>query len=264
MDNGLPTIIKTGSENPMAAGMNGLGVGSGFIGGLIIGSMWGGNGWGGWGNNRGAGQAAADATLINGVQNVANQVQNAALNQMQGTNALGLQIANSNANTVAAVNANTVAGLQGQAALQQQICCATNNLGQQIDSTGDLTTAAINAANIQSMQNTQAVMAGLANVGNAVVNQGYQGQLTAKDQALLLTQQHNQIMAAIADSTYKNEQQHCQDRELMRENATQLLRSELSEKNSKIASLEAQITAYNQNLYLISQLKPAATTTAGA
>jgi len=245
----LPTIVEQGGFGGAGAGM-----GAGFIGGLVLGSLWGGNGWGGWGGNRGAGQAAADATLANSIQNVGNQVQGAAISQLQSANQLGLQVANS-------VNANTVAQLQGNAALGQQMCCATGRLSQEIDNTGDQTVGAINAANIQSMQNTQQLSNGMSNLGQAITSQGYESRLQAQSLAAQLQSQHAALSAQISD-------ENCKDRELMREIAAQAVRDKLAECQNENAALKAQINLSGQlqaqTLYLIDQLKTTTTAAAGA
>ena len=232
----LPMIV----EGNNGFGGAGAGMGAGFIGGLVLGSLWGGNGWGGWGGNR-AGQVGADVALAGSVQNVANQVQNAALNQLQSA-----------AGVTAGINQNTIANLQGQNAIQQQVCCATGRLSQEIDTNGDQTVAAINATNMQLSN-------GMANLGQAITSQGYESRLQAQSLASQLQQQHAALSAQIS-------QENCADRELMREIASQAVRDKLAESQAKVASLEAQINLQSQlssqTLYLINQLKPAATTAA--
>ena len=254
----LPTVVDNGFGG-MGAGLGGL------VGGLVLGALWNGNGFGGYGN-RGAGQVGADVTLANAVEHVGDQVQQGTISQLQSANQLGMQVANSAAGVTAGINANTVAALQSQNAMQQQMCCCCNNLSKEIDATGDGITAAITNGRIQDMQNTQSILGGMANLGQAITAQGYQAQLMAKDQTILLGGQHSQIMAAIADSNARNEQQHCQDRELMRQIATEALQAKLTEAQAKIVQLETQnyVNQSNsqQTLYLINQLKPAATTAA--
>ena len=55
------------------SGFGGLGMGAGFIGGLILGNIWNG-GWGGYGNGRGAMQAGADVALAGAIADVGNAV----------------------------------------------------------------------------------------------------------------------------------------------------------------------------------------------
>ena len=250
----LPTIVEQG-------GFGGAGAGMGLLGGLILGSLWGGNGWGGWGGNRGAGQAAADATLANSIQNVGNQVQGAALSQLQSANQIGLQVANSAAGVTAGITQNTIANMQGDAAIGQQICCATGRLSQEIDNTGDQTVGAINAANIQSMQNTQQLSNGMSNLGQAITSQGYESRLQAQSLAAQLQSQHAALSAQIAS-------ENCADRELMREIAAQNVRDKLAEVQGENAALKAQINLSGQlqaqTMYLIDQLKTTTTAAAGA
>ena len=261
MDNSLPTIIKTGSENPMAAGMNGLGVGSGFIGGLIIGSMWGGNGWGGWGNNRGAGQAAADVALQSGIQNLSNQSQQNAISQLQSANQLGMQVAGASANVTAGINANTISALQSQNVLQNQLCSGFSGIARELDNVGDQTVAAVNASTIQAMQTAQNTNDRLCNINNNITSQGFENRLQAQALASQLQQQHAALSAQISD-------ENCKDRELMREIAAQAVRDKLAEEQAKNAALTAQINLQaqlsQQTLYLIDQLKTTTTAAAGA
>ena len=266
-----PTIIETGNGyNPMMNGFGGYGMGSGFIGGLILGSLWNGNGFGFGGNGRG--QAVADVSLANAIEHVSDQVNQGTISQLQSSQNIQNAI---NAGTMAGMNANnastmainnaiqqgTVSQLQGDANLSQQMCCCCNNLGKQIDATGDGITAALTNSRIQDMQNTQSILGGMSNLGQAITSQGYQAQLTAKDQTILLGGQHSQIMAAIADTNARNEQQHCQDRELMRQIATENLQAKLTEAQARIVQLETQnyVNQSNsqQTLYLINQLAPA-------
>ena len=236
----LPTIVE-GNQ-----GFGGMGLGAGFIGGLVLGSIWNGNGFGGWGGNRA--QAGADLAIQSGIQNLNNQVQNAALSQLQSA-----------AGITAGINANTVSQLQSQNAMQQQMCCCCNNLSREIDATGDGISAELTNSRIQDMQNTQQISNGLANLGQAITNQGYQNQLQTKDVLAALSQQHAALSAQIA-------QENCADRELMREIQSQAIRDKLAECQNQNAALTAQINLSNQlqsqTLYLISQLKPITTTAA--
>lgn len=232
----LPTIMEGNG------GFGGMSMGAGFIGGLVLGSLWNGNGFGGWGG-RGAGQVGADVALQNGIQNLSNQAQQNAISQLQSANQIGMQVANSAANVTAGINANTVSQLQSQNALQQQMCCCCNNLSREIDTTGDQIAGGINAVNLN------------------ITSQGYESRLQAQALAAQLQNQHAQLSAQIAS-------ENCADRELMREIASQAVRDKLTEEQAKNAALTAQINLSNQlqaqTLYLINQLKPAATTAAGA
>lgn len=232
----LPTILEGNG------GFGGMSMGAGFIGGLVLGSLWNGNGFGGWGG-RGAGQVGADVALQNGIQNLSNQAQQNAISQLQSANQIGMQVANSAANVTAGINANTVSQLQSQNALQQQMCCCCNNLSREIDATGDQIAGGIGAVNLN------------------ITSQGYESRLQAQALAAQLQNQHAALSAQISD-------ENCKDRELMREIASQAVRDKLAEEQAKNAALTAQINLSNQlqaqTLYLINQLKPAATTTAGA
>lgn len=241
-------------------GFGGMGAGlGGLIGGLVLGSIWGGNGWGGWGGNRGVGQVGADVTLANGIQNLQNAVNQSAVDQAQGVGALGMQIANTGAGVTAGITQNTITGLQGQNALQQQICCGVGRLSQEIDQAGDQTVAAINQANIQGMQNTQLMADRLCAVNGNISSQGYENRLQAQSLAAQLQAQHADLKATI-------QQENCADRELMRQIADQATRDKLFEAQNENAALKAQLNLtaqlQNQTLYLVDQLKPAATTAA--
>lgn len=221
----LPTILEGNG------GFGGMSMGAGFIGGLVLGSLWNGNGFGGWGG-RGAGQVGADVALQNGIQNLSNQVQQNAISQLQSANQMGLQVVNSAAGIAAG-----------------------------IDAAGDQATAAINAANVQGMQNAQMMADRMCAINGNITSQGFENRLQAQALAAQLQNQHAQLSAQIAS-------ENCADRELMREIASQAVRDKLAEEQAKNAALTAQINLSNQlqaqTLYLINQLKPAATTTAGA
>ena len=246
----LPTVMENG--------FGGAGLGAGFIGGLVLGSIWNGNGFGGW-NRGGAGQVGADVALQNGIQNLSNQAQQNAVSQLQSDGATQMQIANSAAQTVAGINANTVAQLQGQNAMQQQMCCCCNNLSKEIDSTGDGITAALTNGRIQDMQNTQTLLGGMSNLGQAITSQGYESRLQSQALAAQLSQQH-------ADLSRQIFEENCKDRELQREIQSQAVRDQLAQAQAQNAALTAQINLTNQltaqTAYLVSQLKPTETTAA--
>lgn len=239
----VPMIVEGNS----GFGGAGAGMGAGFIGGLVLGSLWNGGGFGGWGGNR-AGQVGADVALANSIQNVGNQVQNAALSQLQSSNQLGLQVANSAASVTGAVNQNTIANMQGDAAIGQQICCATGRLSQEIDSTGDQTVAAIHSISDK-----------LCAINNNITAQNYENRLQAQALSAQSQLQTAQLSAQIAD-------ENCKDRELMRDIQAQAIRDQLTQAQAKIVQLETQnyVNQSNsqQTLYLIDQLKT--TTTAAA
>ena len=233
----LPTMIETGGFGGMGAGLGGL------IGGLVLGSIWGGNGFGGWGGGGRAMQAGADVALANQMEHVSDQIQQAAISNLQSANGTQMQIANSAAGVTAGVTQNTIANLQGFAGVGQQMCCATGRLSQEIDQAGDQTVAAVNMAN----QNISA--------------QGYENRIQAQAIANQLQNQHADLKATIIE-------QGCQDRETMRQIADQAVRDKLNECQNELAAQRAQnnLTAQlqNQTLYLISQLKTTTTPTAGA
>ena len=79
------------------------------------------------------------------------------------------------AGVTGAITQGTIANLQGFSGVGQQICCSTRRLWQEIDAAGDQTMAAINAGTIQSLNNTARIEGGLANIGQAVTNQGTEG-----------------------------------------------------------------------------------------
>lgn len=247
----LPTIVEGNS------GFGGAGMGAGFIGGLVLGSLWNGNGFGFGGNNRG--QAVADASLQNGLQNLANQAQQNAISQLQSANSLGMQIANAASGVAAGINANTVSALQSQNAMQQQMCCCCNNLSKEIDSTGDGITAALTNSRIQDMQNTQSLLGGMADLQQAVTSQGYESRLQTQALAAQLSQQH-------ADLSRQIFEENCKDRELQREIQSQAIRDQLTQAQAQNAALTAQINLTNQltaqTAYLVSQLKTETTPTA--
>lgn len=233
----LPTMIETGGFGGMGAGLGGL------IGGLVLGSIWGGNGWGGFGGGGRAMQAGADVALANQMEHVSDQVQQAAISNLQSANGTQMQIANSAAGVTAGINQNTIANLQGFAGVGQQLCCATGRLSQEIDTAGDQTVAAVNMANMN------------------ISAQGYENRIQAQAIANQLQSQHADLKATIIE-------QGCQDRETMRQIADQQVRDKLNECQNELAAQRAQnnLTAQlqNQTLYLISQLKTTTTPTAGA
>lgn len=221
---------------------NGAGMGAGFIGGLVLGSLWG-NGGFGWGGNGRAGQVGADVAIANSIEHVSDQVTQGNLSQLQSANALGMQVAGAAAGVTAGITQNTITGLQSQNALQQQLCCGFNGVAREIDNTGDMTTAAINAANAN------------------ILSQGYEARLQNQALAAQLASQHAALSAQI-------QAENCQDRELMREIASQAVRDKLAETQAKVASLEAQINLTGQlsaqTAYLIDRLTPTTTPAAGA
>ena len=287
-DMSMPTIIETGKncENGNCWGGNAWGAGAG----AFIGSLFGNGGWGGWGNGRNAGQVGADVALQTGLQNLSDQVHNNglsllqsangvqqsvsgvaqgitggiyqnALSNLQGQNSIQMQVANTGAGITAGMGQQTISNLQGFAGVGQQICCATGRLSQEIDHAGDGITAAVTDSRIQSMQNAQLMADRLCATNQNITNQGYENRIQNQSLASQLQNQHADLKATIIE-------QGCQDRETMREIAAQAVRDKLAEAQAKIVQLETQnyVNQSNsqQTLYLINQLKPAATTAAGA
>ena len=110
-------------------GFGGAGMGAGFIGGLVLGSLWNGNGFG-WGGNR-AGQVGADVAIANQIEHVSDQIQQAAISQMQsaagvtaGINATGDQIN-------ASINQGVITALQTQMQTNDRLCAINNNITTQ-------------------------------------------------------------------------------------------------------------------------------------
>ena len=257
----MPTIIETGKKDE---GWGGNAWGAG-VGGFI-GSMFGNGGFGGWGyGNRGVapGQVGADVVLQNGIQNLSNQAQQNGMSQLQAEGATQRQVADTGFAIQGGQYQQTIANLQGQnqqnlAMVQgfgnvgQQLCCLGKSIAQDIDQTGDQIAGAINQANIQGMQNTREVTNGLCNLNQNVTNQGYQNQLQTKDVLAAMAAQHADIRALIQN-------ENCQDRELMREIATQGVRDKLAETQAELAAQKAQgnLTQQlqNQTLYFMQQMQ---------
>ena len=298
-DMSMPTIIETGKncENGNCWGGNAWGAGAG----AFIGSLFGNGGFGGWGGYRNAGQVGADVALQTGLQNLSDQVHNNgltslqgdngiqqavsnaaagvtggiyqnALSNLQGQNGIQMQVANTGAALANGQSQQTISNLQGQnaqnvnvlqgfAGVGQQLCCLGGKLSQEIDQTGDLINASIQHGTVQGMRNTQQISDRLCQTNQNILNQGYETRLLGQNLASQLQNQHADLKATIIE-------QGCQDREVMREIANQQVRDKLAEAQAKIVQLETQnyVNQSNsqQTLYLINQLKPAATAAAGA
>ena len=239
----VPTIIETGN-NPYTTGFGGMGMGSGFIGGLILGSLWNGNGFG-FGGNRG--NAVADVGLANSIEHVSDQVTQGTISQLQSVQGL--------TNTI---NQNTISGLQSNSQLSDKISGSTFGLASQIDQTGDATVAAINQSVVEGMRNTQATNDRLCAINNNITAQSYESRLQTQQLAAQLAEQH----AALSRQIFE---ENCKDRELQREIQSQTIRDQLANAQSQNAALTAQINLTNQltsqTAYLISQLKTTTTTT---
>ena len=257
----MPTIIETGknnNENGWGGNAWGAGVG-GFIG-----SMFGNGGFGGWGyGNRNAGQVGADVALQNGLQNLSNQVQQNGMTQLQAEGQTQRQVADTGFAIQGGQYQQTIANLQGQnqqnlamaqgfGGVGQQLCCLGKSIAQDIDQTGDQINGSIQQNTIQGMQNARDIGDKLCMTNQNITNQGYQNQLQTKDVLAQMAAQHADIRALI-------QQENCQDRELMREIASQQVRDELAKANAKIAALETksvcQETNQNQTLYMMNQIQ---------
>lgn len=220
----LPTIVDGGF-----GGMNGAGMGAGFIGGLVLGSLWNGNGFGF--GNRGA-QVGADVALANSIQHVSDQVSQGTISQLQSANTL-----------------------------QNTISQGNFGLAQQIDNTGDQTTAAINNAAMQAMQTAQGTNDRLCAINNNITTQGFENRLQNQALAAQLQQQHAELSRQIYE-------ENCKDRELAREIQTQNIRDQLAQAQAQNAALTAQINLTNQlsaqTAYLIDRLQTTTTPTTTA
>ena len=296
----MPTIIETGKNcDNGSCGWGGNAWGAGA--GAFIGSLFGNGGFGGWGGYRNAGQVGADVALQTGLQNLSDQVHNNGLTSLQGDNGIQQAVSNAAAGVTNGIYQNALSNLQGQGATQmqvantgaaisggmaqqtianlqgqnqqnlamvqgfagvgQQLCCLGGKLSQEIDQTGDLINASIQHGTVQGMRNTQQISDRLCQTNQNILNQGYETRLLGQNLASQLQNQHADLKATIIE-------QGCQDREVMREIANQQVRDKLAEAQAKIVQLETQnyVNQSNsqQTLYLINQLKPAATAAAGA
>lgn len=256
----MPTIVETGkNENGWGGNAWGAGVG-GFIG-----SMFGNGGFGGWGwGNRGnAGQVGADVVLQNGIQNLSNQAQQNAIATMQASGQTQRQVADTGFAIQGGQYQQTIANLQGQnqqnlamvqgfGGVGQQLCCLGKSIAQDIDQTGDQLNAAIQQNTVQGMQNTRDIGDKLCMTNQNITNQGYQNQLQTKDVLAAMAAQHADIRALIQN-------ENCQDRELIREVATQQVRDKLAETQAELAAQKAQGNLTNQlqsqTLYFMQQMQ---------
>lgn len=256
----MPTIVETGkNENGWGGNAWGAGVG-GFIG-----SMFGNGGFGGWGwGNRGnAGQVGADVALQNGIQNLSNQAQQNAIATMQASGQTQRQVADTGFAIQGGQYQQTIANLQGQnqqnlamvqgfGGVGQQLCCLGKSIAQDIDQTGDQLNASIQQNTVQGMQNTRDIGDKLCMTNQNITNQGYQNQLQTKDVLAAMAAQHADIRALIQN-------ENCQDRELIREVATQQVRDKLAETQAELAAQKAQGNLTNQlqsqTLYFMQQMQ---------
>lgn len=257
----MPTIVETGRNNDNGWGGNAWGAG---VGGFI-GSMFGNGGFGGWGwGNRGnAGQVGADVALQNGIQNLSNQAQQNAIATMQASGQTQRQVADTGFAIQGGQYQQTIANLQGQnqqnlamvqgfGGVGQQLCCLGKSIAQDIDQTGDQLNASIQQNTVQGMQNARDIGDKLCMTNQNITNQGYQNQLQTKDVLAAMAAQHADIRALIQN-------ENCQDRELIREVATQQVRDKLAETQAELAAQKAQGNLtnqlQNQTLYFMQQMQ---------
>lgn len=141
---------------------------------------------------------------------------------------------------------------QGTLAAMQQ--SSTDNMF--LSGKFDAVTGAINQGTITDLQSNANLSEKLCGINASILTQGYQGQLLAQQLASQLQNQHAELMGEIF-------KEGCANRELQREIAAQAVRDKLAEKEAENAALKAQINLQgqlqSQTLYLIDQLKPAAT-----
>ena len=270
-------------------GFGGMGLGAGFLGGLIIGNMWNGN-WG-WGGNRGfpgvAAQNAADTVQIaNAIEHVSDQVTQGNLSNLQTASSQNMfmgNLVNQTGDAITAAinstardtnNAITAVGAGVTNALHQS---NLNNL-QATYATGMQNVQALNAVNTTSLQNTadiqqslcglsgamqngfcgvtNAINTGVGVLNNNITTQGYENRLNTQQLAAQMQQQCCQLSREIYE-------QGCANRELQRQIQTEAITSALSDAKAQNAALQAQIFMANsqsaQTAYLIDQLKTTTT-----
>ena len=102
------------------------------------------------------------------------------------------------------------------------------------------------------MQNARDIGDKLCMTNQNITNQGYQNQLQTKDVLAAMAAQHADIRALIQN-------ENCQDRELIREVATQQVRDKLAETQAELAAQKAQGNLtnqlQNQTLYFMQQMQ---------
>ena len=206
-------------------GWGGTALGAGF-GGLI--GSWFGNGMnGGWGNG---GNNTYQANQLSAIQTQA--VANGLATQQAVSNASQTvtEAVNSNGrDTNNAINQGTISAVQNAGDTKLTIANSSNNVAQLIAGLG---------ANLAQA---------LGNLGQTVVNQGYEARLSQQQLTLLLTQQHNELLKAI-------DREGCANRELMRQIQTEAIAGAL-------ADAKSQVNILKQTQDIVTQLKT--TTTAG-
>ena len=261
-------------------GFGGLGLGAGFLGGLIIGNMWNGNwgfGNGGYGHGYGVGvQNAIDTSqLANAIEHVSDQVTQGTISDLQNVSnqnmfmgnlvnqtgdAIVSAVNNAQMSTTNALNQANLSNLQAQYNANLNNVQALNNVN---------TTSMQNTAGLQNslcrmsgdIQNgfcgvTNAVNTGVGVLNNNITTQGYESRLNT---AQLMAQMQAQC-CQLSREIYE---QGCANRELQRQIQTEAIASALADAKAQNASLQAQIYFNNsqnaQTAYLIDQLKTTTT-----
>jgi len=273
-------------------GFGGLGLGAGFLGGLIIGNMWNGNwGWGG-GYNHGYApgvmtQNALDTTqLANAIEHVSDQVTQGNISQLQSASSQNMFMGNlvnqtgdaitaaingtarDTTNAINATNMN-VTNAMNQANLNNLQATYSANMNN-VQALNDVNVSSLrNTASLQQtlcgmsgdIQNgfcgvTNAVNMGVGLLNNNITTQGYENRLNTQQLAAQMQQQCCQLSREIYE-------QGCANRELQRQIQTEAITAALADAKAQNAALQAQINFNNsqsaQTAYLIDQLKPAAT-----
>ena len=249
----MDEISRTFIDGNGFGGMNGAGLGAGFIGGLVLGSIWNGGGFGGWGN-RGAvaGDVGYNSGMLNGIQQ-----QLTDLNNGQTTQAVN--------------NANRDLLLQN--------CNQTQFIGQTINGVEN----AVQGNTLAQCQNTANLNQGMNNgfdkLNTAILTQGYQNQLAVVQQngenRLQAQELANNQQRCCCEVVKTVTDEACKNRELQRQIQYENKIDELAQARAMIASLTAQNqvnqqlnvlanqfaqSQANQTQAIINALKPATTT----
>ena len=224
----MDEISRTFIDGNGFGGMNGAGLGAGFIGGLVLGSIWNGGGFGGWGN-RGAvaGDVGYNSGMLNGIQQ-----QLTDLNNGQTTQAVN--------------NANRDLLLQN--------CNQTQFIGQAINGVEN----AVQGNTLAQCQNTANLNQGMNNgfnsVNTAILNQGYQNQLAVVEQngmnRLQAQELSNNQQRCCCEVVKTVTDEACRNRELQRQIQYENKIDELAQARAMIASLTAQ-NQVNQQLNVL-------------
>ena len=252
----MDEINRTFIDGNGFGGMNGAGLGAGFIGGLVLGSIWNGGGFGGGWNNRGGADVGYNSGMLTGIQQQLTDLNN---NQtMQAVN-----------------NANRDILLQN--------CNQSQFLGQAINGVenavqGNTLAQCQNSANLNQGMNN-----GFNSVNTAILNQGYQNQLAVVEQngmnRLQAQELANNQQRCCCEVVKTVTDEACKNRELQRQIQYENKIDELAQARAVIASMSAQnqIAQQLNNLAgqfaqsqatqtqaIINALKPATTTVSGS